>query len=51
MLNQSEQVKQNEDSRKEAAKLVKPITAHDKRSFNKPANCKEEYNQKIRQTG
>ena len=51
MLSQSEQVKQNEDSAKEAAKLVKPITAHDKWSFNKPANCKDEYNRKIRQTG
>ena len=43
MLSQSEQVKQNEDSAKEAAKLVKPITANDKWSFNKPANCKDEY--------
>ena len=50
-LSQSEQVKQNEDSAKEGAKLVKPITANDKRSFNKPANCKDEYNRKIRQTG
>ena len=50
MLSQSKQVKQNEDSPKEAVKLVKPITAHDKRSFIKPANCKEEYNRKIRQT-
>ena len=37
-LSQSEQVKQNEHSAKEAAKLVKPITAHDKRNFNKRAN-------------
>ena len=51
MLSQSEQVKQNEDSAKGAAKLVKPITANDKWSFNKPANCKDEYNRKIRQTG
>ena len=51
MLSQSEQVKQNEDSAKEAAKLVKSITAHDKWSFNKPANCKDEYNRKIQQTG
>ena len=51
MLGQSEQVKQNEDSAKEAAKLVKPITANNKWSFNKPANCKDEYNQKIWQTG
>ena len=51
MLSQSEQVKQNEDSAKEAAKLVKSITAHDKWSLNKPANYKDEYNQKIRETG
>ena len=50
MLSESEQMKQNEDSAKEAVKLVKPITANDKLSFNKPANCKEEYNRKIRQT-
>ena len=43
-LTQSEQVKQNEDSGKEEAKLVKPITAYDKSTFKTPANCKEEYN-------
>ena len=50
MLSQSQQVKQNEVSAKEAAKLVKPVTLHNKISFNKVANCKEEYNRKIRQT-
>ena len=49
-LSQSRQVEQNQDSAKEAAKLVKPITAHDKSNFNKPTNCKEEYNRNIRQT-
>ena len=51
MLTQSEQVKQNKDSAKEAAKLVKLITTYDKWSFNKPANCKDEYNRNYRETG
>ena len=50
MLSQSEQAKRNKESAKEATKLVKPITAHNKSSFNKPADFKEEYNRKIRQT-
>ena len=36
MLSEPEQVKQNVDSVKEAAKLDKPITAHDKSGFKKP---------------